>query len=468
MEFDKSFFEDEIRDGFYVSAEMKHAWAAQLEVLNDVDKACKENGIQYFAEWGTLLGAVRHHGFIPWDDDMDICMKRPDFNKFVKNVKNIMPEGYQIYNIESDKDNDNLLARIISGRTIDFSAKYLDKYHGFPYVAGIDIFPLDFIAPDREEDDYLCTVIDIVNTVAKFMRMKDSENEAIEGEDLEKLNSNLLSIEQLCGVRIDREKDIIQQLNILVDQLCSLYTEDETEELTIRAIWQKNKAYKFRNSYYKKAVRIPFENITIPVPFGYDAILKQKYGDYMKLVHTWDSHDYPFFDKQRDIIREKSESGLNEFKDTLEDVITFKEHVAILRGKRKVLKALDNKKKKKNVVFMPFKPEHWDAMDGLWREYKDREDVDVKVVSVPYYYKNYDGTVEQYSTSAEYPDYINVLSEDEYNYEKDDPDEIIIQNPYDGYNVAATIHPRYYVRNLLMHTDKLIYCLLYTSDAADE
>ena len=150
---------------------------------------------------------------------MDICMKRPDFNKFVKNVKNIMPEGYQIYNIESDKDNDNLLARIISGRTIDFSAKYLDKYHGFPYVAGIDIFPLDFIAPDREEDDYLCTVIDIVNTVAKFMRMKDSENEAIEGEDLEKLNSNLLSIEQLCGVRIDREKDIIQQLNILVDQL---------------------------------------------------------------------------------------------------------------------------------------------------------------------------------------------------------------------------------------------------------
>lgn len=467
MEFDKSFFEDEIRDGFYVSAEMKHAWAAQLEVLNDVDKACRENGIQYFAEWGTLLGAVRHHGFIPWDDDMDICMKRPDFNKFVKNVKDIMPEGYQIYNIESDKDNDNLLARIISGRTIDFSAEYLDKYHGFPYVAGIDIFPLDFISPDREEDDYLCTVIDIVNTVAKFMRMKDSENEAIEGEDLEKLNSNLLSIEQLCGVRIDREKDIIQQLNILVDQLCSLYTEDETEELTIRAIWQKNKSYKFRNSYYKKAVRIPFENMTIPVPFGYDAILKQKYGDYMKLVHTWDSHDYPFFDKQKDIIREKSESALNEFRDKLEDVITFKEHIAILRGKRKVLKALDNKKKKKNVVFMPFKPEHWDAMDGLWREYKDREDVDVKVVSVPYYYKNYDGTVEQYSTSAEYPDYINVLSEDEYNYEKDDPDEIIIQNPYDGYNVAATIHPRYYVRNLLMHTDKLIYIPYFATDEID-
>ena len=60
-----------------------------------------------------------------------------------------------------------------------------------------------------------------------------------------------------------------------------------------------------------------------------------------------------------------------------------------------------------------------------------------------------------------------MLSEDEYNYEKDDPDEIIIQNPYDGYNVAATIHPRYYVRNLLMHTDKLIYIPYFTTDEID-
>ncbi|MDO5402264.1 MAG: LicD family protein, partial [Eubacteriales bacterium] len=72
MEFPKSYFEDEVRDGFYVPAMMKRAWAAQLQVLEDVDKVCRDNDIQYFAEWGTLLGAVRHHGFIPWDDDMDI------------------------------------------------------------------------------------------------------------------------------------------------------------------------------------------------------------------------------------------------------------------------------------------------------------------------------------------------------------------------------------------------------------
>ena len=96
MNFDRSFFEDEVRDGFYVTAEMKQAWAAQMEVLSDLDKACRENGIEYYADWGTLLGAVRHHGFIPWDDDMDVCMKRPDYNRFLRIAKQIMPEGYDI------------------------------------------------------------------------------------------------------------------------------------------------------------------------------------------------------------------------------------------------------------------------------------------------------------------------------------------------------------------------------------
>ena len=134
MELDKSFFEAEVRDGFYVTSEMKQAWAAQLEVLSDVDRACRENGIQYFAEWGTLLGAVRHHGFIPWDDDMDICMKRPDYDRFLQIAEQVMPEGYKIFNISSDENNDNMLTRIINGRTINFEKAHLEKYHGFPYV----------------------------------------------------------------------------------------------------------------------------------------------------------------------------------------------------------------------------------------------------------------------------------------------------------------------------------------------
>ena len=78
LKFAEKFFEGETIDGFYIEPMMKKAWAAQLEVLAQFTEFCKEKGIHYFADFGTLLGAVRHKGFIPWDDDIDISMLRED------------------------------------------------------------------------------------------------------------------------------------------------------------------------------------------------------------------------------------------------------------------------------------------------------------------------------------------------------------------------------------------------------
>ena len=86
MKFTDVYFEDEVRDGFYVSSMMKKAWAAQLEVLYEVQQMCERHHIEFFAEWGTLLGAVRHGGMIPWDDDLDICMLSKEYNRFL--IKN--------------------------------------------------------------------------------------------------------------------------------------------------------------------------------------------------------------------------------------------------------------------------------------------------------------------------------------------------------------------------------------------
>ena len=79
-----SFFEDEVRDGFYIPTAVKQAWNAGLDILEEIDRICRKHGIEYFAAWGTLIAAIRHGGFIPWDDDMDICMKRQDYEKFKK------------------------------------------------------------------------------------------------------------------------------------------------------------------------------------------------------------------------------------------------------------------------------------------------------------------------------------------------------------------------------------------------
>lgn len=461
MELSKSFFEDEVRDGFYVTSDMKHAWAAQLEVLNDVDKACRENGIQYFAEWGTLLGAVRHHGFIPWDDDMDICMKRPDYNRFLQIADQIMPEGYKIFNISSDEDNDNMLTRIINGRAINFEKTHLEKFHGFPYVSGIDIFPLDFIAPNREDDDFQCELISIVNSVAKFIRTFQENEESINEENLQELNLRINQIEELCGVEIDRDKDLAQQLNVLVDRLCGLYTEEEAEYVTIMTIWAEERQYKLPKEYYSKTVRLPFENITIPVPYSYDAILKKKYGDYMKLVHTWDSHDYPFYDRQKKLLKDNG-VVFNEFCDTYEDYINYKKQV---NGIRKIRNAIREKNiNHETAVFMVYKAEYWDMLDGLFREYEKRKEQEIVVIPLRYYYKNIDGTVEECASDAVLPEYVQKYINSDYNIEEENPETIIIQNPYDGYNGSVTIHPRYYSKNLAIHTNKLIYMPYFVTE----
>lgn len=461
MELSKSFFEDEVRDGFYVTSDIKHAWAAQLEVLSDVDKACRENGIQYFAEWGTLLGAVRHHGFIPWDDDMDICMKRPDYNRFMQIAEQIMPAGYNIFSISSDENNDNMLSRIINGRSINFDKIHLEKFHGFPYVVGIDIFPLDFIAPDKADDDFQCELINIVNSVAKFARALQENMDSISGENIQELDLRINQVEELCGVKIDRDRDLAQQLNILVDRLCGLYTEDEADYLTIMTIWTQNKQYKFPKEYYSRTVRLPFENITIPVPYSYDAILKRKYGDYMKLVHTWDSHDYPFYDRQKKLLREKG-ADFNEFKDTYEDYNHFKNRVSTIRQARQLLKRQSDKNK--TIVFMVYKAEYWDMFDGMFREYEEQKEYNIVVMPLQYYYKNMDGSVEEYISEAVLPEYVQKYINSDYNVEEENPDIIVIQNPYDGYNGGGTIHPKYYSKNLAVHTDKLVYMPYFVTE----
>ena len=105
MEFPSEFFKKEIRCGFEIPEMMKRAWAAELEVLEVIDTICREHNIQYFADWGTLLGAIRHKGFIPWDDDIDICLKRNDYDKLIKILPDELPYGFSMAGMyEPQKD----------------------------------------------------------------------------------------------------------------------------------------------------------------------------------------------------------------------------------------------------------------------------------------------------------------------------------------------------------------------------
>lgn len=88
--------EGEERDGYYVQPLLKRVWAVQLDILKGIDTICRRHNIRYFGWFGTLLGAVRHHGYIPWDDDMDLAMVREDYERFRYYAKTELPMGWVV------------------------------------------------------------------------------------------------------------------------------------------------------------------------------------------------------------------------------------------------------------------------------------------------------------------------------------------------------------------------------------
>lgn len=298
MQFPDSYFEDEVRDGFYVPGMMKRAWAAQLEILEDIDKVCKKHGIQYFAEWGTLLGAVRHGGFIPWDDDMDICMKRADYNRFLAVAKKELP-AYSLLNCHNVCNGEiywEFLTRVVNGNQINFSGEHLDKFHGFPYVAGLDIFPMDFMAPAGQE----ILQVKLVSLVTLVINTLD--NVYISEEEKKE---QLCQIEEMCNVRLDRNGNIKQQLYFLMERLFSMYSEEEAEKITLMPLGLEKQNLQMPKAYYQEIIKLPFENTEIPVPAAYDAILRKKYGDYLTPVKSGGAHEYPFYKKQEVVLEER-------------------------------------------------------------------------------------------------------------------------------------------------------------------
>ena len=87
ISFPLPFFREEVRNGFYIPTMIKRYWAGQLQILSEIAKLCKKHDIQWFGDYGTMLGAVRHGGYIPWDDDFDICMMRDDYERFFEIAK---------------------------------------------------------------------------------------------------------------------------------------------------------------------------------------------------------------------------------------------------------------------------------------------------------------------------------------------------------------------------------------------
>ena len=456
MEFSHEYFDDEIREDFYVSGLMKRVWAANLEVISDVAEVCEKHNIRWFADYGTLLGAVRHGGCIPWDDDFDICMLRDDYMRFLEVAEKELPENYAVLSCHNVYD--DLLTRVVNSMNPCFEDGFLRKYHQCYIATGIDIFPLDYMAPTKEEQTAHKKLLQAMLGFKSILADKEL--------DRSELNGVLEPLEQLCGVTFDRDGELLKQLLEATEGACALYGPEGADTVMLSYVWAQSGAKSYPLSCFQNAIKVKYEGVDIWISAEYDKMLQIEYGDYMRIVKSGASHDYPCFEMQENAVREHVSEYPFEYtfdKKDLESEVRLTDSVTQrVRGDLNY----DNHiqvQVQREVLILPYRASSWKNIDAVWRQERADKTCHVTVILPPYYEKNaLGGFGEMHDESGLLPDYVEVTPYDAYDFEHMLPDVIYTQNPYDECNYTTSVHPFFYARNLKKYTDKLVYIPWFT------
>jgi len=291
LHFPEEYFKNEVRDGFAVSEMMKRVWAAQLEVLCKIIEICDKYHLTYYAYWGTLLGTVRHKGYIPWDDDLDIALKKDDYLTFLEVAKKELPPEYCVLNYYTETEWDNVFTRVTNGHELNFAERFMEQYHNCPLIVGVDVFPLYYLPRNEADGEVQKSVLKLISEVES---MVEEEAEPLKNESIVQC---LVELEKITGYVFTTDRPLRNQLQILYDQMSQLFDEQEGDELTVFPIHLKN-GYSVTKEQLGDGILMPFENIMINAPVRYDEILTKTFKDYMVPRRVKAAHDYPFFKGQ--------------------------------------------------------------------------------------------------------------------------------------------------------------------------
>lgn len=281
-----------------VTKELQPQWnAVIIDVLSAFIRICEAQGLRYFCAGGTAIGAVRHQGMIPWDDDIDVFMPRPDYDRFLRLAAHSMPEGYEVLSPYATKDYPMYFAKMCNARTT------LLENERIPCVFGlyIDIFPLDGAYDDvetcyREKRRFkrLMNKLEAVSTHNSF-----GEYVGLLTKRREWGRFAVKTVAFCCRSWLRRW--LLKQMDSIA------YGHDYA--LSSRVVTYSG-AYQRQEIYPKAWLETPqmfaFEGLMVNLPHDYDAYLRHFFGDYMTLppVEQRASHHQKVFfdlDKRLDL-----------------------------------------------------------------------------------------------------------------------------------------------------------------------
>ena len=311
---------DEIRSGFLVTSHRKKLWNVQIGLVNEFARVCKKYNLKWFVIGGTLLGAVRHKGFIPWDDDFDVAMLRPDYNKFVQiAAKEFKPpyflDNWYDYQRELEmlpstprEQNLQLVLKEVENkyyicwpfipflklRDLRTTMIEIPEAHNTHQCIWIDIFPLDSVPPLAEHKHNLI-----------FLSLMEFLEAAIRPANIKKIIADGLIPPVL--------KNSLEMFLTLPYKQRGMYFDKLAEKNfgyadKLSTYWnfivRGESAHIYDKNIFEENIYLPFESIEVSAPLNWEAYLKVDFDDWHKMIITYShsktySADIPFSEYHR-------------------------------------------------------------------------------------------------------------------------------------------------------------------------
>lgn len=271
MNYDPEFIKEEYRSGWLVTEEVKKSWWIQLDILQKFDAICKKHNLRWYPIGGILIGVIRHKGFIPWDDDVDVTMPREDYDKLQEICAQELEYPYHFQTTFTDPDCFMFWSSIRNSETTGNRVSCLSKR--LNNGVGIDILPLEgcnsnyFLFKLHQMPLRIASVI--CNTYVNEFNHSKKAN--ILRAFLRKFKINYRAIYR--WIEKHNSKYPMEKYDKCVLTLCADPIVQKKEGMR-RVIWDKKD--------FESTIMMPFENIEIPVPVGYDHILTTEFHNYME------------------------------------------------------------------------------------------------------------------------------------------------------------------------------------------
>lgn len=267
------FLDEEIRCGYKVSSKMKAVWAVELDLYKELLRVCDKYNLELFADGGTILGAVRHGGFIPWDDDMDFLMSRADYDKLCDVAEKEFKEPYFW---QTEQTSPGIIRGHAQLRN-SYTTGCIEDDFKFNFNKGIfiDIFPHDSVPEDKKERErYLLTIGKLIKKCRRYQSYYFGINES---KGIKKIIKNFiiyfykhLSIQYSSKPYIKWENAMKKYEKTNTSLWADLFMVDYS-----RLDWNvKSK------KWYDYSLDKEFEFLKVKIPKGYEEYLSHLYGNW--------------------------------------------------------------------------------------------------------------------------------------------------------------------------------------------